>query len=130
MRFCWKNTGPRESTFIQIANSIKSKDSTKIPNAALAAEAHWLAIGMAGLINVLNPSMVVLGGLLGRVFPYVREQLEREIHQRALASACHHLQLVPSALGSDAPLMGAAELAFEAVLADPMGVVREISAGS
>ena len=97
--------------------------------AALAAEAHWLAIGMAGLINVLNPSMVVLGGLLDRVFPYVCEQLEREIRQRALASACHQLRLVPSALGSDAPLMGAAELAFEAVLADPMGVVREISAG-
>jgi len=94
---------------------------------ALAAEARWLGIGLAGLINVMNPSMVVLGGLLGRVFPYVRDQVLAEIERRALESSRRGVIVVTSALGPDAPLMGAAELAFEAVLADPLGTLRKIS---
>lgn len=94
---------------------------------ALAAQARWLGIGLGGLINVLNPSMVVLGGLLGRVFPYVRDAVIAEVEQRALESARRGVQIVTSALGGDAPLVGAAELAFEGVLADPLGTLRKVS---
>ncbi len=94
---------------------------------ALAVQARWLGIGIAGLINVLNPSMVVLGGLLGRVYPYVRVRVDAEIERRALESSRRGLVVVVSALGSDAPLVGAAELAFEQVLADPLGTLRKIS---
>ena len=95
--------------------------------AALATQARWLGIGLAGLINVLNPSMVVLGGLLGRVFPYVQDATDAEIERRALASSRRGVVVVTSALGPDAALMGAAELAFEGLLADPLGTLRKIS---
>ncbi len=95
--------------------------------AALATEATWLGIGLAGLINVLNPSMVVLGGLLGRIFPHIEAEVGREIERRALESARRGLTVVASALGGDAPLLGAAELAFESVLSDPFDTLRKIS---
>jgi predicted NBD/HSP70 family sugar kinase len=94
---------------------------------ALTAQARWLGIGIAGLINVMNPSMVVLGGLLGRVYPYMADIVGAEIDRRALESARRGLVVVTSALGGDAPLMGAAELAFEPLLADPLGTLRKIS---
>lgn len=94
---------------------------------AMAAEARWLGIGLAGLINVMNPSMVVLGGLLGRLYPYVRDVVSAEIEHRALESSRRGVQVVTSALGGDAPLMGAAELAFEGLLADPLGTLRKVS---
>jgi predicted NBD/HSP70 family sugar kinase len=94
---------------------------------ALAVEARWLGIGLAGLVNVMNPSMVVLGGLLGRVFPYVHDEVLAEIDRRALASARRGVVVVSSALAGDAPMLGAAELAFEPVLADPLGTLRKIS---
>ncbi|MCU1361778.1 MAG: hypothetical protein JWN99_3067 [Ilumatobacteraceae bacterium] len=90
---------------------------------ALTIEARWVAIGLSGLINVLNPSMVVLGGLFGRLHPLIADQLNDEIGRRAMPSARAHVQIVPSQLGAYAVLLGAAELAFEALLADPFATL-------
>ena len=90
--------------------------------AALQEEARWLGIGLAGLINVLNPGMVVLGGLFGRIHEYTAAAVGTELERRALSSARAELRVVPSLLGADAPLLGAAELAFEHLLADPQSV--------
>jgi predicted NBD/HSP70 family sugar kinase len=87
---------------------------------ALAIEARWLGIGLGGLINALNPSMVVLGGLFGRLHPLIGDTLDAEVGRRATASARAGLRVVPSSLGADTVLLGAAELAFENLLADPL----------
>lgn len=89
---------------------------------ALAALDHvgrWLGIGLAGLVNVLNPQLVVLGGLFGRLLPSLRPSLEVELALRALPASRALVRIVPAKLGIDAPLLGAAELAFEPLLADP-----------
>jgi predicted NBD/HSP70 family sugar kinase len=92
--------------------------------AALSALDHvgrWLGVGVAGLINILNPRLIVLGGLFGRIHPYVRPMLEHELDRRALAAPRRLARIVPAMLGEDAPLLGAAELAFEPLLEDPAG---------
>ena len=97
------------------------------PSVALSALDHvgrWLGVGLAGLINVLNPRLIVLGGLFGRIYPYVRQSLEAELDRRALPASRALVQIVPAALGADAPLLGAAELAFEPLLADPASWLR------
>ncbi len=89
---------------------------------ALAALDHigrWLGIGLAGLVNVLDPRLIVLGGRFGRIYPYVASTIERELDRRALTAPRALVRVVPTALGQDAPLLGAAELAFEPFLADP-----------
>jgi predicted NBD/HSP70 family sugar kinase len=87
--------------------------------AALESVGRWLGFGLAGLINVLNPQLVVLGGLFGRIHPQISETLRGELDRRALLSRLCMVRVVPAALGVDAPLLGAAELAFEPLLADP-----------
>ena len=86
---------------------------------AMEAIGHWLGIGLASLVNVLNPRLIVLGGLFGRIHPFVRERLEAELDRRALQASRELVRIVPASLGVDAPLLGAAELAFEPLLADP-----------
>jgi predicted NBD/HSP70 family sugar kinase len=89
---------------------------------ALAALDHvgrWLGLGLAGLVNVLNPRLIVLGGLFGRIHPFVQRSLEEELTRRALPAPRALVRVVPASLGVDAPLLGAAELAFEPLLADP-----------
>ena len=93
--------------------------------AALHEHARWLAIGLAGLINVLNPGMVVLGGLFGRIHAYTADTVRTELERRVLSSARADLRVVPSLLGADAPLLGAAELAFEQLLANPQSVALQ-----
>jgi predicted NBD/HSP70 family sugar kinase len=92
--------------------------------AALSALDHvgrWLGVGLAGLVNVFNPRLVVLGGIFGRILPFVGPTLEHELDRRALAAPRRLVRIVPAQLGEDAPLLGAAELAFEPLLADPAG---------
>jgi predicted NBD/HSP70 family sugar kinase len=91
---------------------------------ALSTEARWLGIGLGGLVNLLNPSTVVFGGLFGRLFPLIADQVGLEIEQRAMAPARVGLRIVPAALGADTVLLGAAELAFDALLTDPLETVR------
>ncbi|MEZ5257838.1 MAG: ROK family protein [Ilumatobacteraceae bacterium] len=93
---------------------------------ARSPSTRWLGLGLAALINVLNPAVVVLGGLFARIHPAIDEALGAEIGRRALASSLDGLRVVTSLLGPDAPLIGAAELAFDAVLSDPLAALERI----
>jgi len=88
--------------------------------AALDAVGRWLGIGLAGLVNVLNPRIVVLGGLFSPAFPFLVRSMTTALEARALMASRHLLSVVPAYLGVDAPLLGAAELAFEPLLVDPV----------
>ncbi|MBF8290748.1 MAG: hypothetical protein HW391_1716 [Chloroflexi bacterium] len=87
--------------------------------AALDSVGRWLGIGLAGLVNILNPRRVVLGGLFSRIHPFVVDRMDLTLDHYALAAPRRLVSVVPSTLGVDAPLLGAAEMAFEPLLDDP-----------
>ncbi|NUU20039.1 MAG: ROK family protein [Streptomycetaceae bacterium] len=80
----------------------------------------WLGIGVANLVNLLNPRIVVFGGTLRLVYPATAAQVRSRINRTALASHRDHLRLRTAALGDDAPLHGAAELAFAELFENPL----------
>jgi len=92
--------------------------------AAFAETGRWLGIGLAGIINILNPELVLLGGRLTASYPFVRSTLEAELDRRVLRASRRLVRVVPTSLGVDAPMLGAAELAFEPLLADPAAWLR------
>lgn len=87
---------------------------------ALETTGRWLGVGLATLINVFNPELIVLGGLFGRLHPFLAASMEAELDRRALRPSRDRVRVVQSALGIDAILVGAAELAFEPMLSDPI----------
>ena len=87
--------------------------------AAMAEEGRWLGIGIAALINAFDPEVVVLGALLDRILPNVRAALEAELATRGIHGLERSVPVVGATLGRDATLVGAAELAFGPLLADP-----------
>jgi predicted NBD/HSP70 family sugar kinase len=92
--------------------------------AAFAETGRWLGIGLAGIINILNPRLVVLGNFLAAGYPYIRSALQAELDRRVLPATRRLVRVAPTALGEDAPLLGAAELAFEPMLSDPSAWLR------
>jgi len=86
---------------------------------AMTEVGRWVGFGLAGLVNVLDPRLIVLGGLLGRIHPYLAATVDAELDRLALRAPRRLVRVVPATLGIDAPLLGAAELAFERLLADP-----------
>ena len=87
--------------------------------AALAEVGRWLGIGLAGLVNIFNPRLVVLGGIFGRIHPLIEVAVADEMDRRTLPGPRPTVRVVAAGLGVDAPLVGAAELALEPLLADP-----------
>lgn len=90
--------------------------------AALAGDAHcravlhragrYLGIGIAGLVNVFAPDMVVVGGGVGFAGGLMFDEAEREFLDRVLPSNVR-TPLVPATLGNDAGLVGGGLLAWE-----------------
>jgi predicted NBD/HSP70 family sugar kinase len=83
----------------------------------LADTARYLGIGIAGLINLLNPERIILGGwaglLLGeRLLPAIRESARRHSMRQPFAETSIEL----CRLGPDAVALGAATLPVERLL--------------
>jgi predicted NBD/HSP70 family sugar kinase len=108
--------GPREVDAVLRA----AEAGEPVAEAAVLALGRWLGIGSAGLVNVFDPRVVVLGGLFARLAPLVREPMDAELATRVMSVSREPVRVVASPLGDDAPLLGAAERAFEPLLADPM----------
>jgi predicted NBD/HSP70 family sugar kinase len=108
--------GPRE------VEAVLRAAETGEPAAVRSVRAlgRWLGIGMAGLVNTFDPRVVVLGGLFARLPSLARETVDAELAARVMPVARDPVRIVASALGDDAPLLGAAERAFEPLLADPV----------
>jgi len=100
---------------------VEALDGSAAAIAALDHVGRWLGLGAAGLVNLLNPRLIVLGGRFGRMFPFVIRSMEAELDGRALAAPRAMVRVVPTSLADDASLLGAAELAFDPILADPAG---------
>nr|WP_302477620.1 ROK family transcriptional regulator [Aeromicrobium stalagmiti] len=80
-----------------------------------------LGRGLAGVVNLLNPRVIVLGGYLRSLFPLVHDDVESELAVHALIAPRELVRVTLPGLGGDSVLHGAAELAFEPLLADPVG---------
>lgn len=87
--------------------------------AAFAEQGRWMGLGIAGLVNVFDPDTIVLGGLLRTILPYVRVPLDAEVARRRIQGTDRDVPVVAATVEPSSALVGAAELAFAPLLADP-----------
>ncbi|WP_426566727.1 ROK family protein [Angustibacter sp. McL0619] len=95
------------------------------PSAALREVGRYLGVGLGSVVNVLNPEVVVLGGLFRALFPVVQAQALQALTDSALEAPREQVHVVVPMLGGDAVLIGGAEKAFEYLLADPARALSE-----
>ena len=84
---------------------------------ALALEIYrrfgiYLGIALAGLINVLNPDVIVIGGGVSAAWDLFIGHARSEIQKRAFREPAEHAKLVRAKLGDDAGILGVALLAL------------------
>jgi predicted NBD/HSP70 family sugar kinase len=88
--------------------------------AAVRQAGDWLGFGVGNLVNIFNPEMVIFGGTLRDLYLAAAAQVRSRLNSIALSACLEHVRLRTPKLGDDAALIGAAELAFERLLADPL----------
>jgi len=76
--------------------------------------------GLASIVNVFNPQVIVMGGYFDAVYTLVRAEIETGLAERALPAALESVFLTVPTLGRDSVLLGAAEMAFEPLFVDPV----------
>ena len=73
----------------------------------------YLGIGLASLINVLNPEIVVIGGGLSNGWDLFEQHMHQQVIERAFPIPARRVKIVRALCGDDAGLLGAARLAFK-----------------
>jgi glucokinase len=73
-----------------------------------------LGSGIGSLVNIFDPEVVVIGGGFGKAGDLILDPAREVLAREALAPARDTVRIVPAELGSDAGLVGAALVAFEA----------------
>jgi predicted NBD/HSP70 family sugar kinase len=87
--------------------------------AALREGGRWLGIGIASAANLLNPQAVVLGGFFAQLATWLASPIARQLEAHVLASDWAVPRVLPSTLGPEGAVRGAAALSLRRVLADP-----------
>ena len=76
---------------------------------------RYLGIGIANLINILNPSLIILsGGVLGAA-DFIMDSLRKTVERRALAKPAQAVSIVISELGENAIAVGAVTLVLNKI---------------
>ncbi|MFH8611642.1 ROK family protein [Streptomyces sp. NPDC018029] len=97
------------------------------PSVRSAAEAliDRLGLGLAGLVNILNPDRIILGGLHRALLEADPERLRAVVADRSLWGRSGGVPILACTLDHNS-LVGAAELAWQPVLDDPLGALGRV----
>jgi glucokinase len=74
-----------------------------------------LGVGIADFVNVFNPELVVVGGGFAEAGELLLDSARKVVAERALPPAKDEVEIVMAELGSEAGLIGAALVAFDAL---------------
>jgi len=95
-----------------------ARDGDPVARALVDEVGSYLGIVVAGVVNMINPAVVVLGGALTAVGDLLLDPLRAAIRRRALSTSVAETRIVSSRLGERSIAVGGATLVLEAALTD------------
>ncbi len=75
--------------------------------------AEYLGIVLAGVVNLLNPDVIVVGGGISEVGDFFLRKVRSVVHARAMSVPARDVKIVRTGLGNLAGVVGAASLVFQ-----------------
>ena len=84
-------------------------------NAVMARAVEGLAVGLANAVHLFNPDLIILGGGVSEGLTQLNlvPRIRQSIHDRLMSELHKSFDLVPSVLGDNSGLLGAAAAAWE-----------------
>lgn len=71
---------------------------------------RYIGIALSGVVNFLNPEMIVIGGGVAQAGKILFEPIRKTVKERAMRIPAGKVKIVPAKLGEDAGLIGAGML--------------------
>ncbi|MGW6241458.1 ROK family protein [Streptomyces sp. NPDC055094] len=112
--------GPEVSLLQQARDLLRTEHADPAVRRATEELIDRLGLGLAGLVNILNPDRIILGGLHRELLDADPERLRAVVADRSLWGRSGGVPILPCTLDHNS-LVGAAEVAWQPVLDDPLG---------
>lgn len=106
-----KDMKPSDITAKDIAFAADNGDETALEVYRICGE--YLGIGLAILIDILNPQAIVIGSIFARAHHLLWENAKRIIEEDALSASADVCRVVPAALGESIGDYAAVSIALE-----------------
>jgi predicted NBD/HSP70 family sugar kinase len=106
-----------ETTLEQLITAAKRSDPGAI--SAIHEWSEYLGIGMANIINLLNPRLIVIGNTPGDMEPLMLPSINSVLAQNALPFLRRNIKVLFSKLGERSITLGATALVLDALFSTP-----------
>ncbi|MFI6288283.1 ROK family protein [Streptomyces sp. NPDC051018] len=117
-----RDPGPEVSLLQQSRELLATEYDDPAVRAAVGELLDRLGLGLAGLVNILDPDRIILGGLHRELLAADPERLRAVVADRSLWGRSGGVPVLACTLDHNS-LVGAAELAWQPVLDDPLGAL-------
>ena len=92
--------------------------------AAVGRAAELIGVALAGLVNLVNPSVITLYGSVARAGDLLLNPIRAAIRERSLLAASQAVRVQTSALGDSAIALGAATMIIDAIFGPPVAIAH------
>ena len=115
-----RSPGPEDSLLHQARQLLRTEYETDgAVRSAAQRLIDLLGLGLAGLVNILDPDRIILGGLHRELLMADEQRLRSVVGERSLWGRDGGVPVLACSLDHNS-LVGAAELAWQPVLDDPL----------
>lgn len=111
------HTDGRPLTVQQVVSAAEAGDA--VAKNALHTLGRELGVGIASLINALNPDLVLVGGTATLAGAFILPVIQAEVGRRALPWSAQSTEIVLSQYQANACVMGGVALVYQAILTHP-----------
>ena len=105
-------TGTKAISANEIAEAAREGDGLAL--GVIRWTADYVGVGLVNLVDIFNPEMIVMGGGLSKIGDMLLQPAIDIVRQRAFPLLSQAVRIVPSTIGDDAGVLGAAAFAFQA----------------
>jgi glucokinase len=91
-----------------------AEEGDELANRLIARTGYYVGVGLANLINIFNPELIVIGGGLANMGKRLLEPAFEEAEKRSFKESYRAVRFAPAALGKNSGVLGAAAFAHKA----------------
>jgi predicted NBD/HSP70 family sugar kinase len=107
---------PADVSLESIIDLAKKGDDIAVD--VLKQTGHYLGLGISNAIKVIDPHVIIVGGLITRSWDLVHPEIMKVIRQQAYFGRRESVEILPTSLTVPPRLLGAATLAIERMFDD------------
>ena len=96
---------PQNITAKIVAAAAQEGDS--LASEIISRAATYLGVGLANLVNIFNPEMIIIGGGVAKTGDMLLDTARKVVAERAFQLPAQRVRIVPSQLGDNAAVIGA-----------------------